>query len=84
MDNVKEEDAHRDFTKILGEASFGGRVLIERQGSPVVAVISIEDLRLFERLEDEMDATAAEEASKQERVSLDRIKASFEYKHVFS
>lgn len=41
----------------LNRVLYGGeRVLIERRGEPVAAVISIEELKYLEKLEDERDA----------------------------
>jgi len=43
----------------LERAEHGERVVIEREGREVAAVIPIEDLRLFEELEDEIDLREA-------------------------
>jgi PHD/YefM family antitoxin component YafN of YafNO toxin-antitoxin module len=40
----------------------GERVLIERDGSPIAALVSVEDLALLEELEDAADVEAARAA----------------------
>ncbi|MBC8105028.1 MAG: type II toxin-antitoxin system Phd/YefM family antitoxin [Anaerolineae bacterium] len=40
----------------------GERVILERRGTGVAAIVSMEDLALIEKLEDEADAKAARKA----------------------
>jgi prevent-host-death family protein len=45
----------------------GDRVCLERNGKPFVAVVSIEDMELLERLEDQMDLDLAKKAIKRNK-----------------
>jgi prevent-host-death family protein len=54
----------------------GDRVLLQRHGRNVAAIVSIEDLELLQALEDRIDLTAARKALKQRgRVAWDKVKA---------
>jgi prevent-host-death family protein len=47
----------------LNRAEFAGeRVTITRNGRPSAALVSIEDLELLQRIEDQLDIAAADEA----------------------
>ena len=48
----------------------GGPVLIRHRKKPVAAVIRIEDLELFEKLEDEIDIREAKKAMADPRPSI--------------
>lgn len=55
--------ARERFADILNEVSVrGDRVVLERHGKTVAAVISVADLRLLEALEDRYDVDSAREA----------------------
>jgi prevent-host-death family protein len=48
---------------VLGRVRHAGeRVVVTRSGKPVAAIVPLETLRLIEKLEDEYDIAAAEEA----------------------
>ena len=47
----------------LNRVVYGGeRVILERRGKPIAAIISLEDLALLEAVEDEQDVAAAKRA----------------------
>lgn len=55
--------ARERFAEILNEVSVrGDRVVLERHGKSVAAVISVADLELLEALEDKYDIDSAREA----------------------
>lgn len=55
--------ARERLADVLNAASVrGDRVVLERHGKDVAAIISIEDLELLERLEDRYDLELSEEA----------------------
>jgi prevent-host-death family protein len=62
----------------------GERVVLERRGKGVAALVSMEDLALLEKLEDEADAKAAAKAladmkrKKQKPIPWDQVKAELE------
>jgi len=54
----------------------GDRVLLQRHGKNVAAIVSIEDLELLQALEDRIDLAAARKALKERgRVAWDKVKA---------
>jgi len=70
--------AREKFADVLNEVSVKGeRVLLHRHGKDVAALISAQDLELFEALEDRYDVELAREAlaESDERIPWDRLKA---------
>ena len=62
MATVTASEARSQFSELLSRAGYGEeRVVISRSGKPVAVLMSVEDARLLEELEDQMDIQAAEE-----------------------
>jgi prevent-host-death family protein len=60
MTRLSTSDARGSFADLIGRALYAGeRVILERHGKPVAAVIPMEDLHLLEALEDREDVRAA-------------------------
>jgi len=60
---IKATRARDAFGETLNRAAYGKeRVVIARHGKDIAAMISIEDLRLLEELEDYLDVEAAKKA----------------------
>ena len=56
----------------------GERIVLERRGKGVAALVSVEDLALLERLEDEADIKAARKALKEKGgISLEDLKKKY-------
>lgn len=69
--------AREKFAEVLNEVSVRGeRIVLERHGKAVAAVISADDLELLEALEDRFDVEAAREALAEagESVPWEKIK----------
>lgn len=63
MPRVSVTEAKRSFSQFLNRAAFGQeRIVITSHRKPKAAVISIEDLRRLEELEDALAAAEALEA----------------------
>lgn len=61
--HVSVSEAREDFAELVNRAAYAGeRIRIYRRGRPVAAIVPIEDADYMERLEDEFDLKAAEEA----------------------
>lgn len=71
-----------DLSDVVSRVAYGGeRIVVERRGKDVAAVISVEDLKLLERLiEEEEDRIDLEESQRilsdpdEERISWKKIK----------
>ena len=63
-------DAREHFSEVMNQVGIKGeRIVLQRNGKDLVAVVPVEDLELLEALEDRMDVAAAKRALK-ERGSL--------------
>lgn len=57
MTIISATDARANFQDVVRRAEYGGeRVLIQRHGKTVAAVISIDDLKRLEAMEDAIDS----------------------------
>ena len=55
--------ARSNFADLVNRATYGKeRVLINRRGKPVAAIVPLEDVELLEKIEDEIDIKLAREA----------------------
>jgi prevent-host-death family protein len=65
-----------DFSAAINRVAFGGeRIVIETHGKSKAALVSMDDLALIERLEDEMDIAKAKKALKEGgRIPLKEVK----------
>lgn len=55
-------EARDDFAETINRVAYRGeRILIDRHGKDVAAVVPVEDLRLLEAMEDRMDLSEARE-----------------------
>lgn len=61
MGSVSVTEAREIFSDLLNRVVYAGeRVVLERRGKPLATIVSMDDLRLLETLEDELDVKAAE------------------------
>ena len=64
--NVSIAKLRNNLADALNRAAYRGeRVVLERRGKPVAAIVSLDDLELLERWEDEADRRAAQKARKE-------------------
>jgi prevent-host-death family protein len=80
MASVTTVAARNDFGNVLNRAAFGKeRIIVERRGRPIAAVVPMDDIALLEALEDERDLRDARAARKESvrkgTKSLDRLRA---------
>jgi prevent-host-death family protein len=76
--NMSVAKIRNNLADALNRAAYGGeRVILERRGKPVAALVSINDLQLLEQLENEADLSAVRKARKEKGkpVPLAKIKA---------
>jgi len=79
MVKVEATKARNEFSDLINTVRYGSdRVLIGRRGKDVAALIPVEDLRLLELLEDQIDIAAARRAlanpKNKVRVPLEQVK----------
>lgn len=80
MVKIEATTARNAFSDVVNKVAYGAdRVVIERRGKPVAAMISMADLRLLELLEDRMDIEAARRAlaepKNRVRIPWEKVKA---------
>jgi prevent-host-death family protein len=62
-DAVSATEARANFQELINRVEYGKeRILIERHGKAVVAVIGLEDLKRLEALEDSIDSAQLRQA----------------------
>jgi len=60
MNRLSASEVRKRFSEAVSQAAFGGeRIIIERSGKPLAALVSIEDLEALVALEDLMDVEEA-------------------------
>ena len=63
MPKVTTVEAREQFSDVINRAAYGKeRVVLTRRGKDLVGVVPIEDVRLLEALEDQIDLDAAKDA----------------------
>jgi prevent-host-death family protein len=76
--NVSIAKVRNNLADALNRAAYGGeRVILERRGKPVAALVSMDDLELLEQLENEVDRKAVRKARKEggKPIPLAKVKA---------
>lgn len=73
---MKVVDVRNNLADALNRVAYAGeRIVLERRGKGVAALVSMEDLELLQRIEDEADIKAARKAMKEKgEVSLEEYK----------
>ena len=78
MATMTVADAKNHFSDVLRRAEYGGeRVIVERHGKPVAAIVSTQDLRQLEAAENAVDLREAQaalaEAKERGTIPLDAV-----------
>jgi prevent-host-death family protein len=61
MGPITMADLRRDLARVVNSVAFGNeRVIVERHGKPLVAVVPLDDLELIEKFEDHLLAEKCE------------------------
>ena len=76
MTRMPASKARDTFSETLNQvANKGTRIMLQRRGKPIAAMVSVEDLKLLEDLEDRLDLEAARKALKEpDAVSWEKVK----------
>lgn len=77
MNKISVVKARDQMADVLNRVAYSGeRIILERRGKGVAAMVSMQDLALLEELEDRQDLKAAVKARKEKGgVTLDQLKA---------
>ena len=68
MASVTTVIARNEFSTIVNRAAFGKeRVILKRRGKPIAAVVSMDDVKLLQSFEDNLDIADALAARKEAR-----------------
>ena len=82
MTRIGVSDARYHLSEVVDRARYTQeRVILTKRGREVGAIISIDDLKLLEMLEDQLDIKAAHQAleeSQGERISYDDVRKNLE------
>lgn len=71
METVTVAEARRNLAEVIAKVGPGGkRVLLQRHGKPVAAVVSVEDLKRLENMETQQDERD-EERRRQALIALE-------------
>jgi prevent-host-death family protein len=78
MNTVSVSAARSKFQELLNRVGFSReRILVERRGKPIAAIISVEDLKRLEAIEDALDSAELRRAVEENEgfVTLESIVA---------
>jgi len=80
MSRLAAGAARKDLAEILNKVAYGKeRIVLQRRGKDVAALVPVEDLALLEELEDRVDLEEARRAladpENRERVRWEKVKA---------
>ncbi len=77
MTEIGVADIRANLADVINRVAYGGeRIVLQRRGKQVLAVVPMEDLALIEEMENQADVRAALKARKEKgEVPLARIKA---------
>lgn len=76
--NISVKDVRNNLADALNRAAYAGeRIILERRGKPVAAIVSMDDVELLERIENDADPKAVRKARKEggKPIPLARVKA---------
>jgi prevent-host-death family protein len=74
---VSTSKARDDFAEMINQVAYRGeRVVLDRHGKPIAAIIPIDDLAFLEELENRMDVEAAKRAlaESDERIPYEKLR----------
>ena len=89
MATMTVAEAKNRFSDVLRRAEYGGeRVIVERHGKPVAAIVSTDDLRRLEAAEDAADLRDAQgaltEATQEGTVPLETVLRKYGLDHLLA
>jgi prevent-host-death family protein len=76
---MKVADIRNQLADAINRVAYAGeRIVLERRGKKVAALVSVEDLELLEEMEDQADIRAAKKALKEKGgITLEELKKKY-------
>lgn len=74
---VSTSKARIEFAEMINQVAYGGeRIVLDRHGKPIAAIVPIDDLTFLEAIESRMDVDAAKRAlaESDERIPYERMR----------
>ena len=80
MTPMEVSKARKELSDTLNRVAYQGeRIVLRRRGKNVAAIVPLADLKLIERLEDEIDVREARKALKEPTIPWEKFKAKRGY-----
>jgi len=83
MKRLNASVAREKFSELLNQVSYlGERIIVQRRGKNVAALVSLEDLQLIQEIEDRLDNAAADAALQEtgESIPWEKVKKELSLK----
>ncbi|MDO8304093.1 MAG: type II toxin-antitoxin system Phd/YefM family antitoxin [Sedimentisphaerales bacterium] len=77
MTTLTISNARQELPELVNKVAYGGeRICLKRRNKPLAVLVSLDDLKLIEYLEDQLDIAAAHKAlaKKSKTVTLEQLK----------
>jgi prevent-host-death family protein len=81
LNKISAADARRKFANILNRVAYGKEsFVLTRRGEPLAAIVSIDDLKLLQEIEEQMDIDDAWKARNEpgENISWEKLREELE------
>jgi len=63
VNSISTADARKDFADIINRVTYGQeQIMLTRRGKEVAAIVSVEELKLLQQIEDKMDVIDAQKS----------------------
>ena len=81
LNKISAADARKKFANIINRVAYGKEsFVLTRRGEPLAAIVSIDDLKLLQEIEEQMDIDDAWKAHKEpgENISWEKLREELE------
>jgi prevent-host-death family protein len=81
LNKISAADARKKFAKIINRVAYGRKsFVLTRRGEPLAAIVSIDDLKLLQEIEEQMDIDDAWKVRNEpgENISWEKLREELE------
>ena len=81
LNKISAADARKNFAKIINRVAYGRELFVlTRRGEPLAAIVSIDDLKLLQEIEEQMDIDDAWKVRNEpgENISWEKLREELE------